>query len=74
MTCRQLRGACNEAFHAETFAQIAQMCKEHAMAMAQQGDAAHLAKMAEMKNLTPEAQQAWFAQVQQEFTALPKDY
>lgn len=73
MTCRQLRGACDTAFHAETFAQISDMCMHHAMAMAQAGDTAHIAKMAEMKNLPPEAQQAWFAQAQQDFAALPED-
>lgn len=72
MTCKQLGGACDVEFHADTFDQMGELSKQHAMEMAQKGDADHLAKMEEMKELmkNPEAMNQWFAQKQQEFEAL----
>ena len=75
MTCKQLAGACDVEFHADTFEQMGELSKKHAMEMAQKGDQAHLDKMAEMKqNMTekPEAVQEWFANKQKEFDALPE--
>ena len=45
MTCRQLAGACDEEFHAETFEKMGELSRTHAMAMAAQSDQAHIAKM-----------------------------
>lgn len=75
MTCRQLAGACDMEFHAETFDEMGEMSKKHAMEMAEKGDQAHIAKMEEMKNMMgdPEAMKEWFAKKQQEFDALPED-
>jgi hypothetical protein len=76
MTCRQLAGACDLEFHAETFDQMGEMSKKHAMEMAAKGDTAHIEKMEEMKNnymTKPEAVKEWFEKVQKEFDALPED-
>lgn len=73
MTCIQLAGACDKQFHAETFEQMGEMSKIHAMEMAQMGDKAHIEKMEEMRNLKPEAHKGWFEKVQKEFDALPED-
>ena len=61
MTCRQLGGACDHQFHAETFEQMAEMSKQHAMEMMKKGDPAHLEAMKEMQQLmqSPEAMQSW---------------
>ncbi len=75
MTCKQLAGACDKGFHAETFEEMGEMSKKHAMEMAKMGDKAHIEKMEEMKNLMnkPEECKEWFEKVQKEFDALPED-
>jgi len=42
MTCNQLGGACDKAFRANSFDEIAEMSKQHGMEMFQKKDAAHL--------------------------------
>ena len=75
MTCEQLAGACDEEFHAETFDEMGEMSRTHAMEMAAKGDRGHIEKMEEMKELMqkPGAAEEWFASVQKEFEALPED-
>lgn len=72
MTCKQLGGACDQAFHANSFDEMAEQSKQHGMAMFQQNDAAHLAAMEDMQKLmqTPEAMTEWFDSKQKEFDAL----
>ncbi|GAV21280.1 hypothetical protein MMIC_P2262 [Mariprofundus micogutta] len=72
MTCRQLGGACDQEFHADSFEEIAEMSKNHGMEMFQQGDAAHLKAMDEMKALMakPDAMKEWFESKRKEFDAL----
>ena len=61
MTCKQLGGACDETFTANTFDEIAMMVSKHAREQVQQGDAAHIEAMNEMRRSmsSPEAAQAW---------------
>jgi len=76
MTCKQLAGACDKEFHAETFREMGEMSRKHAMEMAEMGDKAHIEKMEEMKNNhmnKPEAVKEWFEKVKKEFDALPED-
>ena len=75
MTCRQLGGACDQEFQAETFEEMANLSKQHGMEMFQKGDEAHIEKMNEMMELMkdPEAMNTWFASKQKEFEALPED-
>ena len=75
MTCRQLAGACDKEFHAESFEKMGELSRTHAMEMGELSDQAHIAKMEEMKELMtkPEAMQEWFANAQKEFDALPED-
>lgn len=75
MTCKQLRGACDMEFQANTFEEMAEMSKKHGMEMFQSGDAAHLEAMGAMKELmqSPEAMQAWFADKKDEFDALAEE-
>ena len=42
MTCKQLGGICEKEFHANTFEEMAELSKKHAMEMFQIGDEAHL--------------------------------
>lgn len=73
MTCKQLGGACDLTFQANTFEEMAELSKNHGMEMYQQGDKVHLKAMAEMQELMqkPEAMQKWFQAKQKEFDAQP---
>ena len=75
MTCRQLGGACDLEFHANSFEEIADMSKKHGMEMFQKGDKAHLDAMNEMKELmkTTDTLKIWFETKRKEFEALPED-
>ena len=75
MTCRQLGGACDKSFHADTFDELAEMSKKHGMEMYQAGDKDHLAAMNAMQVLmqSPEAMKEWFEGKRKEFEALPDD-
>jgi hypothetical protein len=69
MTCKQLGGACDKEFHANTFDEIAEMSKKHGMEMYQKGDEDHLKAMSEMQKLmkSPEAMKTWFDNKRKEF-------
>lgn len=69
MTCKELGGACNMTFEANTFEEIAEMSKAHGMKMFQAGDEAHISAMQNMQGLmkSPEAMSEWMAQKKREF-------
>lgn len=75
MTCKQLGGACDLEFHANTFEKMAELSKKHGMEMFQKGDVAHLNAMNEMQKLmkSPDAMDSWFESKRKEFDALPDD-
>ena len=75
MTCRQLAGACDTEFHAETFDEMGELSRKHATEMAEKGDRGHIEKIEEMKDLMnkPGAGEEWFGKIQKEFDALPED-
>jgi len=75
MTCKQLGGACDEVFHANSFEEIAEMSKQHGMEMFQKNDEAHLKAMDEIKDLmkNPDAMNKWFEARRKEFDALLED-
>jgi hypothetical protein len=74
MTCKQLGGACDKEFHANSFEEIAGMSKQHAMEMFQKKDGAHLQAMNEMQELMKksEVMKKWFDNKKKEFDALPE--
>lgn len=75
MTCKQLGGACDLVFQAETFEEMAELSKKHGGEMFQKNDAAHLEAMGKMREMmhTPDAMQKWFADKKAEFDALSND-
>ena len=75
MNCRQLGGACDKEFHANSFEEIAELSKLHGMEMFEKRDEAHLKAMSAMQELMqkPEAMKAWFASKKREFESLPED-
>lgn len=72
MTCKQLGGACDQEFTAETFEEIIELSKKHGMEMFQTSDAAHTEAITNMMAMmqTPEAMQNWIAAKRKEFEAL----
>ncbi len=72
VTCKQLGGACDVAFSATTFKEIAELSKQHGIEMFQKQDVAHMQAMGKMQELmqSPEAMQQWFSERQKEFEAL----
>ena len=72
MTCKQLGGACDHEFHAETFDEIAELSKKHGMEMFQKGDKEHMDAMAKMQDLlqSPDAMNEWMETKRKEFEAL----
>lgn len=75
MTCKQLGGACDKRFRANTFDEIADLSKKHGMEMFQQGDEPHLKAMNEMKGLmkSPDAMVKWFESNRKVFDSLPEE-
>lgn len=74
MTCKQLGGACDTQFHANTFKEMAEQSKAHGMKMFQAGDKEHLEAMNKMQELmqSPDAMAEWFDNKRKEFDALPE--
>ena len=75
MTCKQLGGACDLEFHADTFEEMAQHSKNHGMEMFRKGDKGHLRAMNEMQELmkSPDSMMKWFENKRKEFDALPEN-
>lgn len=75
MSCKQLGGACDKEFHANSFEEIAEMSKMHGMEMFQKQDVEHLKAIGEIQALMqkPGAMQDWFDGKKKEFEALPED-
>ncbi|MBT8233876.1 MAG: DUF1059 domain-containing protein [Saprospiraceae bacterium] len=72
MTCKQLGGACDKVFTAETFEEMAEQSKQHGMEMYKLQDKDHLNAIAKMKTLmtSPADIQKWFENKRKEFDAL----
>lgn len=72
MTCKDLAGACDAEFHAETFDEMAALSKKHGMEMLARDDQAHIEAMEKMKELMgdPVAMKEWFETVQKTFDSL----
>jgi len=75
MTCKQLGGACDMVFKADSFEEMAELSKQHGTEMYHKKDADHLAAMQKMMELmqNPEAMQKWFAERKAEFEALSEE-
>ena len=75
MTCKQLGGACDKEFHANTFEEIADLSKRHGMEMFQKNDKAHLEAMNKMRELMvsedSDTMKNWMNTKREEFDALP---
>lgn len=73
MTCKQLGGACDQVFRAETFQEIAKLSQRHgADNVSEPAHAAAMAKMTELMQ-DPDGMQSWMQNKEDEFNALPDD-
>lgn len=72
MTCKQLGGACDKAFSANTFDEIINMSKNHGMKMFKQKDKRHLDAMEKISLLMQDQNkmEEWFNQKKEVFNAL----
>jgi phosphatidate phosphatase PAH1 len=72
MTCKQLGGACDKTFSADTFDEIVTMSKRHGMEMFEKNDKSHLDAMEEISVLIQDQSKMheWFNQKKEEFNAL----
>jgi len=75
MTCRQLGGACDIMFQAETFGEMAELSMQHGMEMMEQNDEAHMKAIANMKEIMrdPRTMSQWLEERKAEFDALDDD-
>lgn len=75
MTCKQLGGACDKAFTASTFEEIAKLSEQHGMEMFKANDKPHLDAMDSMRKLmkSPEDMMKWMGEKKAVFDALSKD-
>src|SRR5947199_10656345 len=73
MTCKELGGACDLEFHANTFEEIAQMSQKHGKEMFQKGDKAHLQAMSKMTDImqSGDGMAKWMESKRKEFEAKP---
>ena len=72
MTCKQLGGACDQEFQAESFDEMAKLSQQHGKEMFEKGDEDHLKAMNEMRDLMqdPNAMQKWMDDKRKEFDNL----
>ena len=72
MTCKQLGGACDVEFKADTFDEIAQLSQQHGKEMFQKGDKAHLNAMNKMQKMmqAPNGMQEWMDKKRNEFNSI----
>lgn len=75
MTCKQLGGACEQTFSANTFDEIAMLVSKHAREKVQEGDADHIQAMNDMRSAmsSPDAMTAWMDDKRKAFNALADD-
>ncbi len=75
MTCQQLGGACDKAFQAETFEEMAELSKLHGMEMFKKQEPAHLEAMQNIQTMmqNPDEMNKWFESKRRAFEALPND-
>ena len=75
MTCKQLGGACDKEFHANTFEEMAEMSKNHGTEMFHSGDKKHIEAMEKMMELmkNPKDMEKWFEKKRKEFDSLEEE-
>lgn len=75
MTCRELGGACDETFSANTFDEIGELSREHAKEMFDKRDLPHLEAIKQMGELMKDNNSfiQWLHGKKEAFNNLPND-
>lgn len=75
LTCKDLGGACDLEFSANTFEELVNLSKHHGMEMFQKQDPEHLEAMSAMqvRMKKPEEMQQWFESKRVMFDNLPEN-
>ena len=73
ITCKQLGGACEQAFLGDSFENVARQSRQHAMDMFAKNDADHINAAETMKSLlaNPTAMEEWMSERETYFNNLP---
>ena len=72
LTCRDLGGPCEEVITGNSFDEMGNNCKNHVMALINNGDKAHMSAAGKMRDATPEQQQAWMAEFERKYNDAPE--
>tara|TARA_B100000809_G_C14814105_1_gene414920 strand:- start:215 stop:454 length:240 start_codon:yes stop_codon:yes gene_type:complete len=75
MTCKELGGACDQVFEANTFEELVELSKQHGMEMFQKNNPDHLKEIKKVMELmqSPIAMNEWIASKKSIFDALPEN-
>ena len=75
MTCRQLGGPCDTAFHGDTADDVIKLQDKHLKQAVAGGDASHEEAHEQMKGRwrNPIRGMGWYRQAKKDFAALPED-
>ena len=75
MTCKQLGGACDVQFHADSFEEMVEQSINHGLEMAMQGDESHFNAMNILQETlgTPQAMKEWYENKRNLFDDLPEE-
>lgn len=75
MTCKQLDGPCDNAFHGITADEVIKAQDKHLKEMVAQGDATHAGALKDMRGRwrNPIAGMGWYRKAKRDFAALPDD-
>lgn len=71
LTCKDLGGPCDAEVTGNSFVEIGQRCREHVIEQINNGDAAHIAAAAKMRNASPEEQKSLMAEFEKRFDEAP---
>lgn len=75
MTCKQMGGPCDVAFHGNTADEVIKAQDKHLREAVEAGDVSHEPALQEMKGRwrNPLKGMGWYMQVKKDFAALDKD-
>jgi hypothetical protein len=75
MTCKQMGGPCDLAFHGETADEVIKAQDKHLKEIVASGDEAHKDALKEMQRRwkNPIKGMGWYMQTKKDFAALPED-
>lgn len=71
LTCRELGGPCDAEITGNSFIEIGEKCREHVMEHIKNGDAAHSAAAAKMRNASPEEHRSMMAEFEERYNQAP---